>query len=246
MLIPLLYFLSPVKIGSYEHFLPIVCAAVLSIMLFTWAKTVSLKFKILIFKLIGAVITFTIIGYHTHLALTTDYNITTDLPLFLCSFLGLISMVFTQYRSYWMYEILLFWVFAGTTQAVLTPDIATGFPSFDFFRYWIVHLGLIVMMLYASLVLNMRPTLRSVFKSFISLQVYLLIMLVVNYLLGSNYSYLNRKPTSASVLDYFGDWPLYILVVELVLLPYFLLLYLPFYLANRHKKSQSKNIEKQV
>tara|TARA_R100001377_G_scaffold84046_1_gene66761 strand:- start:106 stop:522 length:417 start_codon:yes stop_codon:yes gene_type:complete len=137
-----------------------------------------------------------------------------------------------------MYEILLFWIISGTLQGVVTPDIAIGFPSLDYFRYWIVHLGLLTIIFYATLVLKMRPTLKSVFKSFLSLQVYAVILVGINYVLDANYSYLNRKPESASALDYFGDWPNYLLVMEAILIPFFLLIYLPFYLTrNRAKKT---------
>lgn len=82
----------------------------------------------------------------------------------------------------------------------------------------------------------MRPKFKSVFKSFLALQLYMLLMFGINYALGGNYSYLNEKPKSASLLDYLGDWPMYLLVVELIILPYFLIIYLPFYMAKRFKK----------
>ncbi len=125
----------------------------------------------------------------------------------------------------------LFWIIAGTTQAIATPDILVGFPSFEFFRYWIVHLGLVVVILYATIVLNYKPTLKSVFKSILALQVYLIFMVLVNYVLDANYFYLNSKPESASILDYLGEWPLYIIAAQLILVPYFLLIYLPFHLS---------------
>lgn len=134
-----------------------------------------------------------------------------------------------------MYEILLFWIIAGTLQGVLTPDISDGFPSFDYFRYWVVHLGLLIIIFYATIVLKMRPKLKSVFKSFLALQMYILIMIAINYALNSNYFYLNEKPESASLLDYFGEWPYYIVVSQIIVIPYFLLIYLPFYLVRIKK-----------
>jgi hypothetical integral membrane protein (TIGR02206 family) len=79
----------------------------------------------------------------------------------------------------------------------------------------------------------MVPTLKSVFKSFIGMQVYLVTMFLVNFLLGSNYFYTNRKPEAATMLDLMGDWPYYIFVVELIVIPYFLLMYLPFHLTKK-------------
>jgi len=82
----------------------------------------------------------------------------------------------------------------------------------------------------------MRPTFKSIFKSVLALQVYVVMMVAINALLEANYFYLNEKPKSASVLDYFGDWPYYIIVTQLILVPYFLVIYLPFYIEKRRKK----------
>ena len=134
-----------------------------------------------------------------------------------------------------MFEILLFWIIAGTSQAVVTPDIPFGFPSFDYFRYWIAHLGLLVIIFYAIFVLKMRPTWKSMFKSFLALQLYAIIIFGINYILNGNYFYLNKKPNSASALDYLGEWPIYLLTIEAILIPYFFIIYLPFFLTKKRK-----------
>ena len=137
-----------------------------------------------------------------------------------------------------MYEILLFWVFAGTTQAMITPDLEHGFPHYNYLKYWIVHAGLVIFMLYATFVFGMRPSFKSIFKSFLALQIYFIAMLIVNKLLGSNYFFISEKPPHGSLLDYFGDWPYYILVAELIVFPYFFLIYLPFHLTRKKSISQ--------
>ena len=81
----------------------------------------------------------------------------------------------------------------------------------------------------------MKPKLKSVFKSFLVLQLYMIVLMVVNYLLEANYSYLNEKPISGSVLDYLGDWPYYIIKVQLLLVPAFMLIYLPFFFLKKKK-----------
>ena len=223
-----------VSIGSIEHVMPIGLAFMLCILLI-WLSNNRLNQdqKEKLFKVLGAFVSLTIIVFHGYHISLGNYNMSKDLPLFLCSFLALIIPIFTQYRKYWMYEILIFWIIAGTSQGVITPDIAIGFPSFDYFRYWIVHLGLLTIMFYATFVLKMKPQLKSVFKSFFALQIYMLILMAINYILDANYSYLNRKPESASILDYLGDWPYYLLVIEAFLIPLFLLIYLPFYLTRK-------------
>ena len=156
------------------------------------------------------------------------YDFKEDLPLFLCGLMGLIIPVFTITRKYWMFEILSFWILTGTMQSVITPDIAEEFPKFNFIRYWVLHLGLILIVFYAFYVFKMKPTVRSLWKSFGALQIYVVLMFLINFILGANYFYLNKKPEAATLLDLFGDWPLYLLVTELIILPYFFLIYFLF------------------
>ena len=229
------YFLnSRVEVGSLEQLVPVLVAILFSFLLFRFSKRyLNKQEQETILHILAIFISLTVISFHIYKISQGGYNFRTDLPLYLCSLLGLIIPVFTYYKRNWMYEILLFWIIAGTTQAIATPDILVGFPSFEFFRYWIVHLGLVVVILYATIVLNYKPTLKSVFKSILALQVYLIFMVLVNYVLDANYFYLNSKPESASILDYLGEWPLYIIVAQLILVPYFLLIYLPFHLSKK-------------
>jgi hypothetical integral membrane protein (TIGR02206 family) len=229
-----------VQIFSLEHIIPIGLAILIAVTLIRYAKTISSESQQRLIHFLAIFISVSVIAFHVYCALTTNYNIRTDLPLYLCSLLGILIPIFTYYRKYWMFEILVFWIIAGTIQGVITPDISEGFPSLDYFRYWIVHLGLLIVIFYSILVLGLKPKFKSVFKSFFALQVYVVIMIVINFCLDANYFYLNRKPVSASVLDYLGDWPYYIIVAQLIIIPLFSIIYIPFYISEVKKKSLSK------
>ena len=56
---------------------------------------------------------------------------------------------------------------------------------------------------------------------------------ILNKDVQEHYFYINGKPEVSTLLDSFGDWPYYILVGELVIIPYFLIIYLPFYLLKK-------------
>lgn len=233
-----IFLLNRVEIGSSQHIFPILSAILFSVLFIKYAKYKwNKKQQKKALHLSACVISVTVLGFHLHKMSWGNYNLSTDLPLYLCSLMGLLIPVFTYYQKFWMYEILVFWIIAGTLQGVLTPDIQLGFPSFDYFRYWVVHLGLLKIIFYATFVLKMRPKFKSVFKSFFALQLYVIMMVIINYTLNGNYFYLNEKPQSASILDYFGEWPWYILVAQLIIIPYFLLIYLPFYVVEKRKAS---------
>ena len=225
--------LSRVQFGSLEHLLPISVAVILCWFLFYLIKTQSDHLKFKVFKGLGIFVSGFMAIFHLYKIGQGGYSLQTDLPLFLCSFMALFIFIFTFTRRFLLFEILFFWTIIGTSQGVITPDIEVGFPSYDYIRYWIVHLGLLTIIAYAIVVLKMRPKFKSVFKSFFALQIYVLIMVAINYMLTANYFYLNKKPQSASLLDYFGEWPMYLIVVQLIIIPYFLIIYLPFFLIQK-------------
>ncbi len=230
-----------VAIGSSEHLFPILIASFLAVIFIRYSKgKLSKVQQQKAFNLLGFFVSLTIASFHLYLISLGNYNLKTDLPLYLCSLIALLIPIFTHFRNYLMYEILLFWIVAGTLQGVITPDIAEGFPTFDYFRYWVVHLGLLTIIFYATFVFGMRPRFKSIFKSILALQVYVVLMVIINYVLDANYFYLNEKPKSASILDYFGEWPLYIIVGQLILIPYFLIIYLPFHLTKKNSPISQK------
>ena len=200
--------------------------------LILWAQKQNEKTKTRTGNLFAFSIAITII-FGTFLKIYKgEFNYQEDLPLHLCSFLGLSAPLLSITKKLVYYEVFFFLVLAGTLQSVITPD-EYNYLNFPFFRYWFVHAGLVIFMMYATFVYKMKPTLKSVGKSFLGMQVYMLLMFVLNYFLESNYFYTNRKPDVATLLDLFGDWPQYVFVVELIVIPYFLLIYLPFYLTRK-------------
>lgn len=230
-------FSGEVKMFSQQHLVPIVIGFAAGWIIITYAKR---KLKPIaqnkVFNNLGWFLCISIILYHVNLLYSGHYNIKTDLPLFLSTFMALLIPLFTSTRKYWLFEIFVFWIIAGTTHGIIEPDIKGAFPDLEYFRYWIVHLGLYIIIFYAIIVFKMRPKFASIFKAVAGVQFYIVLMAFINYFLGSNYSYLNAKPLSASVLDHFGEWPTYLIVVELLVIPYFLFIYFLFYLSDKKKE----------
>jgi hypothetical integral membrane protein (TIGR02206 family) len=154
-----------------------------------------------------------------------DYK--TDLPFDICNIVALALPFLMWNPKHQVQEVLYFWVMAGTIQAILTPHLFEGFPHFTFIKYFTVHGGLVVYAVYATVVFGLRPTWRSLWRAFLALQVYIVLLFLVNLLLGSNYAYLMGKPPTASAFDYLGDYPWYLLVSEGLALVLFVLVLLP-------------------
>ena len=219
-----------------EHLITVLFFAVTGMLFIKWALTLPKNKQHLVGNIFAFSLAFTVLVWTFLKIYLNGFDIKHDLPLNLCNLTALLLPIFTLTRKKLYYEIVFFWILAGTTHAVLTPDLSDAFPHYVFLKYWYVHAGLILFVFYATFVYNMRPTLKSPIKSFVALQGYIILMFAVNYTIGSNYFYTNQKPNSSSALDFLGEWPYYIFVIELFMLPYFFLFYLPFYLSSRKKQ----------
>jgi len=220
---------------GHQHFLVLLFFTIVGYTLIKYASKSSQELQIKIGNYIAYFISATVLIWTIYKLSSNHFDITNDLPFQLCYFLGLIMPLFTRTRKQLFYDILLFWVFAGTFQAIITPEARNGFPHIHFIYFWIVHSGLIITMLYATFIYKMRPKLKSILISFIALQGYFIFVSIINKFTGANYFYLNAKPNAPSILDYLGEWPNYILMAELLLIPYFLIIYFPFYLSRVKK-----------
>lgn len=81
---------------------------------------------------------------------------------------------------------------------------------------------------------------KSVWKAFAALNVIAFIVYFVNKLTGGNYMFLAEKPTNASLIDFLGPYPWYILTLEFVVLFIFLLLYAPFFFQEKMKSRKKR------
>lgn len=137
-------------------------------------------------------------------------------------------------RAIW--AVLFFWIMGGTFQALFSPTLEHSFPHYEYFRYWIVHCGLVILMLYGAIVLKFRLTWKDAVLSAILLNVLALIIYFVDLALDANYLYLRAKPPGKTMYNLLGDWPEYILHLEGVVLILFTLIYLPFHFINKKER----------
>ena len=168
------------------------------------------------------------------------WTLQTMLPLHLCSMLVWVSafMLFTE--NYRLYEYIYFFGIGAATQALLTPDAGIyGFPHFRFFQTIISHGSIVAAAVYMTVVEGYRPHWMSLVRVAIAGNVYMAFVGLVNWLLGSNYMFIARKPDTPSLIDVLGPWPWYILSLEAIGAIVFLILYLPFAVRDWRTKTVS-------
>jgi hypothetical integral membrane protein (TIGR02206 family) len=148
-------------------------------------------------------------------------------PIDLCDFAGWIASAALFFKHPLIRGVLFYWAFTLTIQALLTPELLSGFPSVRFFLFFVPHAAIIVAAVHTTFVLETPIDWRT-WQS-VSLLTLILVALVFigNMLMGTNFMYLMEKPVVPSILDYMGPWPVYILVEILAALGLWALLTRP-------------------
>ncbi|WP_232490109.1 TIGR02206 family membrane protein [Neobacillus cucumis] len=168
------------------------------------------------------------ITYHFWMLINGIWETSSALPLELCNISLILSILLLLTRKKIIYEFLLFTALLGATQALITPILHYDFPHFRFFHFFYTHLMIIWVPLYFTWVHGYRPTIWSVVKLFVFLNVLMPFIMLINKLVGGNYMFLSHKPTTASLLDVLGPYPWYILSMEGLLITLSLLVWLIF------------------
>jgi hypothetical integral membrane protein (TIGR02206 family) len=163
-----------------------------------------------------------------------------SLPLHLSSISLILSAILLLTRKYALFEFTYFVGVGSALQAMITPDISLyTFPHYRYVHFFISHGGTVIANLFMVFVAGYRPTGNSIWKAFLWLNIYTLIVFITNFLIEGNYMYISEKPVNPSLIDYLGPWPWYILSLEAIALVTFLILYLPFWVStkiNREKQ----------
>lgn len=161
------------------------------------------------------------------------------LPLNLCDWAqgALIAALLT--RSQRAYELGYFWGLGGTLQAVMTPDLPSGFPDPQFLLFMLDHAGLIAALLYMIWGSRMRPLVSSLPRVILATLLYVAVAGVADYALGTNYGFLRGKGDHVSLLTFLAPWPWYIGELVLIGLVSVAVYYAPFWLLDRFKRPKT-------
>ncbi|HEY1629760.1 MAG TPA: TIGR02206 family membrane protein [Rhizomicrobium sp.] len=158
------------------------------------------------------------------------------LPLNLCDW-ATIAVVATLIRpNQRSYELSYFWALAGTLLASITPDLEYDFPDWRFLFFFFYHAAIIASVLYLTFGLFMRPVVGSIRRVLIWTLSYGAVAGAADWLLGTNYGFLRHKPDVATLFDAMPPWPWYIGECFVIAVAAMLLLYAPFFVADRLRK----------
>lgn len=152
-----------------------------------------------------------------------SWHFENSLPLHLCGMSAFIAAYLLIRGSQLSYEFLVYWG-AGAIHAFLTPEITNGSSVYNHIEYCISHGIIILGSVYATMRLGYVPRPGSWWKVFLYTQLTLPIIGGINHLLGANYMYLCQKPDANNPFVV-GEWPYYLIGLELVIIIHFYAFY---------------------
>lgn len=164
------------------------------------------------------------------------------LPIAVCGWIAIFCSYMVIGKTQTLFDIVYFWLFAGSVFALLTPTVITytGPTRFRYYQFWLEHTLTFVSVFYMIFVHKMRPTIKSMFKSYFALIILCIIAYNANQLIGNgaNYLYMARPEAAPSILDILpANFILRLCIMAAAITALFGVSYLPWYFKDK-KHSQ--------
>ncbi|MBD1382320.1 YwaF family protein [Metabacillus arenae] len=228
--------LDPFRLFSMEHILTILIIFILCVLLFVFRSQIKRQERFFRFTLVIILLGADVL-YHFWLMYENAWSPKSALPLHLSDFAVILAIIMLLTKSYRLFQFMYFAGIGSSIQAILTPDLARfSFPHFQYIEFFVSHGGVVLACLFMIVAYNYEPPMRSLWITVIIVNVYAGCVFLLNKLLGANYMYMMKKPGAASVLDFLGPWPWYLLSLELLMIVSFYLLYSPFWVKRKDKQ----------
>lgn len=150
-----------------------------------------------------------------------------NLPLQLCDVTVWMTVAACLTLKPWVVEFDYFAGIAGAGMALLTPDLWWPWPTYPAIYFFLAHGGIVIGIgvLVFGKIAPLRP--GAVWGAYGGLLAYAALLGAFNAIFHTNYMYLTTRPKSASVLDAFGPWPVYLIQTAALALFMYFLLWLP-------------------
>jgi hypothetical integral membrane protein (TIGR02206 family) len=185
----------------------------------TWGRTVRLS--------LGTFLATNELLWYAYRFHEEGFRFPEGLPLQLCDVTLWLTVVTAVKLKLPVYEIAYFSGIGGSGMALLTPDLWAPFLSYPTVYFFLSHGFVVITLIALTFGGLVQPRHGSVWRTFAILNIYTAGVGVFDAIFTTNYMYLCQKPVNPSLLDYFGPWPLYILIEEAFALAVFWLLWLP-------------------
>ena len=179
------------------------------------ARFLNRRQKIQVTYLIGAIMIIDFITENGGYIISGTWDVQYNLPIQLCGISSLICCVlpFIKKKDK-LFQFVYYTGVIGGIMAILTPQMNYFDGSLRYYlNYYVSHSLIIALPVFMFLHLDLKLPKFSWFKIWIHLNILMAIIMPINFLLGSNYMYVNAPPEVSNPLV-IGEWPYYLLIWE--------------------------------
>jgi hypothetical integral membrane protein (TIGR02206 family) len=139
------------------------------------------------------------------------FDVRSSVPLHLTDLATVVAAFAWWSQRRWAFVLTYYWGLVLSMQALISPAL-TGrdFPSLQFLGFWAIHLLVVWAAIFLTWGRGMHPRWRD-YRVVVGVTlVWAAVTMTFNSLAGSDYGFLNGKPSTASLLDVLGPWPWYL------------------------------------
>jgi hypothetical integral membrane protein (TIGR02206 family) len=199
-----------VELWATEHLAALIATAVAAVVMVRGARRhpawVAPAARVLALFILAAFVTEQLVY-----ALRGTWSPRVNLPFQLTDAVTLVSVaaLWRPQRAL-LVELLYYWAFSASLQALITPDLGQPFPDILYFTYFVTHAGAILgacLLVFGCLRL---PRAGAVWRAYGLTACVAVLAAGATLLTGGNYMFLRHKPVGGSLLDALGPWPWYI------------------------------------
>ena len=179
------------------------------------ARFLNRRQKIQVTYLIGAIMIIDFITENGGYIMSGTWDVQYNLPIQLCGISSLICCVlpFIKKKDK-LFQFVYYTGVIGGIMAILTPQMNYFDGSLRYYlNYYVSHSLIIALPVFMFLHLDLKLPKFSWFKIWIHLNILMAIIMPINFLLDSNYMYVNAAPEVNNPLV-IGQWPYYLLIWE--------------------------------
>ena len=179
------------------------------------ARFLNRRQKIQVTYLIGAIMIIDFITENGGYIISGTWDVQYNLPIQLCGISSLICCVlpFIKKKDK-LFQFVYYTGVIGGIMAILTPQMNYFDGSLRYYlNYYVSHSLIIALPVFMFLHLDLKLPKFSWFKIWIHLNILMAIIMPINFLLDSNYMYVNAPPEVSNPLV-IGEWPYYLLIWE--------------------------------
>ena len=208
--------LEIIKALPSQHLIYGVISTVLCIAVAWVYSKSSEKLKIIIIRAVSYLVIFNEIAFQINMIFYGIWSIETSLPLEMCYISALLIPFYSMNnQSRALKNWFFFAGFCGSLFAFINTNLSEFEQIYISIHYFFAH-GLVIFIALSIIADGYRPTWNDYYDVIKWTTVLVLIIIIINILLGSNYMFTFEKPKGINFTLLMPGWPFYFLIMLLV------------------------------